>query len=295
MQRFPESFSDESIWIQPKLADEEEKVSVKLANEFLVGCDPEFCVVQQDGSVLDLQNYLPKEGEVGYDHVGLEAELRPKPAKGTYALLKRLRTLILQNPRLDALGKYKWRAGAFFQAGKRTLTLGGHVHFGILPRGEDLSDRDGSKYDARIKALDRTTKYFEALDILPRDESTQRREKGDNQNPNQHYGRWSDVRICEGDRHIEYRTMASWLFDPKTAYLCLTGAKLAAAAPQLTLDTLKGNNYSYENLVNFFEVFRHKDTNARRALEKLIDGKDIKALQMPPDVHFRGRWETLPL
>lgn len=295
-ERFSESFHSADIWAQPTLPEEEEKVvSIKLANDFLVGCDPEFCVLQPDGKVLDVQNVLPHDGEVGYDHGGLEAELRPKPAKGTYALLKRLRILILQHEKLNKLATYRWRAGAAVQTPGRLLTMGGHVHFGLLPRGEDVTDRDGAKFDMRLKALDRTTKYLEALDILPRDESALRREKGDKANPNQQYGKWSDIRICDPDRHIEYRTMASWLFDPTPAYIALTAAKLAAAAPQLTLDTLKANNFSYVNFVNFFEVFRHKDTNAKRALEKLIDGHEVKVLQLPPDANFRASWEKLPL
>lgn len=297
-QAYPDSFHDGNIWLQPTLPEEEEKVTMKLANDFLIGCDPEFCILKK-GKPINLEGYLHKEGEVGYDHAGWEAEIRPKPAKGTYALLKRVRTLILTNASLNpklAAEEFKWRSGAAVAYNeKRNFTLGGHVHFGLLPRGEDPADKDGAKYDSRIKALDRATHYLEALDILPRDESALRRDKGDLQNAQQQYGRWGDVRIAgEGkDRHIEYRTMASWLFDPVTAYLALTSAKLAAAAPQVALDTLKGNNYSYTNFLNFYEVFRHKDTNAKRALEKLFDGKTIKDLQFDPDVHFRGRWEKL--
>jgi hypothetical protein len=296
-REYPDPFSSASIWAQPTLPEEEEKITVKLANDFLVGCDPEFCILN-NGKVMNLAEYLPKDGEVGYDHGGLEAELRPKPAKGTYALLKRLRTLIMQNDKLNpTLSTYRWRSGAAVAiAENRNLTLGGHVHFGLLPRGLDPTDKDGAKFDTRIKALDRATKFMEALDILPRDESALRRDKGDRQNAAQQYGKWGDVRAAGADnKHIEYRTMASWLYDPKTAYLALTTAKLACAAPQLTLDTLKSNNYSFQNFVNFYEVFRHKDTNAKRALEKLLDNKAVKDVQGIPDVHFRDVWEKLPL
>lgn len=292
---YPDEFVG-SVWANPKLVEEEEKVTVKLANDFLVGCDPEF-VILDGGKVMNLQEYLPKDGEVGYDHGGVEAELRPKPCKGTYALLKRLRTLILKDGSLNPkLSTYKWRSGATVAINeKRNLTLGGHVHFGILPRGLDPTDKAGEKYDLRVKALDRTTKFLEALDILPRDECALRRDKGDIQNADQKYGRWGDVRNANDGKHIEYRTMASWLFDPTVAYLALTSAKLAAAAPQVALDTLKANNYSYQNYLNFFELFRHKDTNAKRALEKLLDDKKVETLHFDPDVHFRERWETLPL
>jgi hypothetical protein len=298
-QLYPELFSNPALWEMPAVVPEEDdNMVVKLANEFLVGCDPEFCVLDGQGRVYNVVNeFRDAHGEVGFDHGGLEVELRPQPAKGTYALTRRMRTLLLRNAKLNpALVNYKWRAGAVVEhANQRLLTLGGHVHFGIQPRGYDPADRDGSKFDLRIKALDRTTKYLEALDILPRDESTLRRERGDRQNANQRYGRWSDVRIAgeRGDAaaHIEYRTMASWLFDPKVAYTCLTAAKLACAAPQIALDSLKANNYSYNNFVKFFEVFRHKDTNAKRALEKLLDGKEVTALQVPPDVNLRTRWE----
>lgn len=88
--------------------------------------------------------------------------------------------------------------------------------------------------------------------------------------------------------HTEYRTMASWMFDPKVAMLCLTGAKLAAAEPAITYQTLIGAP-SFTGLKSWYELFRSKDINAKRVCDTILD-EGIKKVQVQPDVDFRERW-----
>lgn len=281
----------------------------KLANNFLVGCDPEFVVVDKPEVVYNVQTAgVPHEGEVGWDHGGLVVEIRPKPAMGTYAVVKRIQGTIQKNTSLALIMDRKWRAGAAFRTKtaetvvdpitgvrgrERLLTLGGHVHFDIAPP----PTREEDEHVRRMKALDRGTTYLEKLDILPKDESTLRRIHGSKATTNDaKYGQLGDWRPARGGSHggyhIEYRTMASWLYHPKVAYMAMTLAKLCAVSPQLALDTLKARNVSYENLKALFELYRHKDDNAKRALENLLDG-DIKAIQCDPDVDFKKNWKEL--
>ena len=89
--------------------------------------------------------------------------------------------------------------------------------------------------------------------------------------------------------------MASWLYHSHTAYVCLTGAKLCATAPMLAMEFLKPAATQWHNLIGFFEAFRHKDTNARRLLEKLVDGRDLRFLQHDPTENFRENWKVLGL
>lgn len=286
----------------------EEEVSEGMINNFLVGCDPEFVGLKEDGGVLNVSKVWLGEtptneqmdavykSEVGMDHNGRVAELRPSPCKGTYALVKKLQKLI-QSPRVEELlkaGARKLRAGA--RAGSESL--GGHVHFGFSQQmpsyardaaGNTIFDlATGSLKihrpdENKIKSLDALVRLLEHLDILPRDESIRRRQG--------HYGKFSDVRDSNG--HMEYRTMASWLFDPKVAFTCLTAAKIAAADPEGTLKSLTGVT-SFQGLVNWIEKYQHKDSNARRLKEKVLDLGHPK-VRVDPDVNLVERWRELGL
>jgi hypothetical protein len=92
---------------------------------------------------------------------------------------------------------------------------------------------------------------------------------------------------------MEYRTMASWLTDPKVAYLCLTAAKLAACDPKGTVENLS-QTANFNGLIEWFRNYRTKDINARRALERVLS-LGHKAIQVYPDVDFRERWRELGL
>jgi hypothetical protein len=273
-----------------------ETTNTKLVNDFLVGCDPEFIILDDKGKVVNVQRQFDNnpKGEVGFDHNGMEVECRPKPARGTYMVLKRLQQLILTHNRLEKLKDKKWRSGAFYDNGDRKLTLGGHVHLGLPPAGYGAAQ---AEHDARISALDRVTKFMEGLDLLPTVECERRRTVGDDHNRMERYGRWGDWRVAGEDEgngvaRTEYRTMASWLYSPEIAYLALTGAKLAACAPSVALDILKARNVSYESFRQFFEHFKHRDTNAVRAVEKVLC-KNVSQLQAQPDINFRPVWERI--
>ena len=241
-------------------------------NKFLLGCDPEFVALDARGQLIN--GVVLGNGEIGYDHSGRVLELRPSPSKGAYSLVKKLRTL-LGDKRLQGLHAVKFRAGARVA----DMSLGGHVHFGVDPTTTTLAG-------GPIAALDVVTRLLEHLDILPRNECQLRR-RG-------HYGRFGDVRVShgkDGSPHLEYRTMASWLHDPKVAFLCLTLAKLAVCDPGGTVQVLKGVT-SWSKLLDWVGNYRAKDTNAARVYEKLVD---LKQVSLDPDVDFRGRWENLGL
>lgn len=261
---------------KPKLIEEVEEVpgrKARLINPFLVGCDPEFVTIY-NGKRCNVDDHLPHEGVVGWDHGGRIAEIRPDPSRGVYRLIKTLQKVLLEEPTLQQLVHRKWRAGAVYVDGDGVETLGGHIHLDI-------------SWENRVnpvKALDALTGKLEALDILPKDESAARRGRGT-------YGRYGDVRAIatEREHRVEYRTMASWLFNPKVAFVCLTGAKLAAHAPDSTLAALKGPA-SYKQLLSFFELFQGKDDNADRVLERVLDKGNLKS---NPDADVRKSWEKL--
>lgn len=264
---------------------EEQEIMI---NKFMLGCDPEFAALDAKGRQIQADQFIYAAGEVGYDHGGRLLEFRPAPAKGAFALVKRIQRL-MKHESLAKINAAKFRAGAKCWQD----SLGGHVHFGIKPykiepgyNNAGISAHNLTPQGVEIvAALDKTTSLLEHLDILPKAESIKRRESG------QGYGRAGDIRDCHG--HLEYRTMASWLYDPRVAYLCLTAAKLAAADPAGALDALR-NVTSFEGLKNWVERYKNQDANALRACEKVLD-KGLKALQVDPEVDFRERWERLGL
>jgi len=253
-----------------------------MINDFKVGCDPEFLILTPQGGTDYAMKYFPHYGEIGYDHGGRIAEFRPGPSKGVLPIVKKIQALVAK---VKVPGKL--RAGAMCN----DEPLGGHVHLGFNgfpvrpPAG--YGTRNGYALNAKgqevTKALDTLTKTLEHLDILPKSECVKRRLQGEG------YGCYGDVRDCNG--HMEYRTMASWLYDPKVAFLCLTAAKLAAADPTGTYEALNGCT-SFARFRKWLEQYETKDVNAKRASEKLLD-KGLPFLQVDPSVDFRERWGEL--
>lgn len=271
-QLFHKLKKEREALVTKRLAERvERKEEGVVINKFLIGADPEFVALDGGGRVIN--GAVLGNGEIGYDHSGRVLELRPEPAKGAYALVKKIRRL-LGDEKLRRLNAAKFRAGA--RVG--TESLGGHIHFGVNPR--DVAIGGGA-----VDALDAVTRVLEHLDILPKAECVNRR-RGD-------YGHFGDVRTShgkDGQPHLEYRTMASWLHDPKVAFLCLTAAKLAMCDPAGTLLNLKGAT-SFSKLMDWMHNYKSKDTNAARAYDKL--GGNHKNVLVDPDADFRVRWEEL--
>lgn len=278
----------------------EDSMAQKLANPFSVGCDPEFMILRGNVPInVETTLGITHTGDVGSDHNGLVVEVHPQPARGTYTILKRIQTILLTNKNLKLALDKKWRAGAAFKIdngnmGGRLMTLGGHVHLDLPPMGHGETVEN---HNLRLNALDRVTKYLEFLDILPKVESETRRAEGQRLGGNAAYGKWGDWRQAGGEDgrtkvRLEYRTPASWLYDPRAAYLVLTGAKLAALAPQIAVDTLKVRNINYANLQKFFDLFKFKDINARRAVDGILTST-VAQLQAVPDRDVKTAWESL--
>jgi hypothetical protein len=239
-------------------------------NKFEVGCDPEFAVLDKTGNLVDVQN-LGHEGVVGYDHGGDCAELRPAQARGLWTLIKRLQVLIAPPyPSLKPFYQQRWRAGAYYRSTDgETVALGGHVHFNI---------HRSLFPPLALSALDRVTNVLERCDILPRGECVVRRTQT-------LYGKWAQIRHDTPDQHVEYRTMASWLFSPWISFLCLTLAKLAVVDPP---GVTFNNDSGPREIIEFLERFRGKDQNVDRLLAKLE--RDRTWLVVKPDDDIKEAW-----
>lgn len=252
---------------------------LKVVNDFLVGCDPEFAVVGS-GRIRAARGYLPLGEGIGDDHGGVIGELRPDPSKSCWTLLNRIGLLIQKL----AIIPDKCKAGAFVADGEREYGLGGHIHLDVSPFDGVLGGRGyGEKHPARVAALDLLTSVLEKLDILPSKECVLRRQQTE-------YGKYGAFRAqTSGSRYrTEYRTMPSWLTSPRVAYAALTGAKLATVDPEGTLDTLKGVT-SFSGLRNWIMGYVSKDRDAERLASWLTEGH--KSMLVDPDGDFREKWE----
>lgn len=238
---------------------------MKLLNPFLVGCDPEFVCLDKSGKHMNMKASFAHEGPVGYDHEGDVLEVRPLPARSVSTLLKHIRDTI-------KLAKFpgKLRAGAVFNTGKRVIGLGGHVHL-------DVSYNNPLRAK-QVAALDEFTKLLVHRDILPKVESSHRQAYTG-------YGKPSDIRCANNVDRLEYRTMASWLFSPITSYVCLTGAKLAAAQPDAVIEALASPK---AKLTKMFSRFASEDWDAARVSELILEN-GVK-LQRDPDMNVLTVW-----
>ena len=246
-----------------------------MLNEITLGCDPEFAAYLGNNRV-NFKEILARNGELGWDHNGEVGELRPPPAKFARTLLRRMRNIMRAAP--EQLRSATWRSGAI----AKTLPerppedrsafsfLGGHVHLGVDFRLCSLP--------LITRGLDAFTNSLFKLDILPEEENKIRQRS---------YGRPGDVRqdFKGGQPVIEYRTMCSWLFDPRVALMALEGARLTTAEPEFAIGKLA--TPSHTNLHTFFTAFKQRSKDAAYIVEVVLP--KLGKLQFDQDV--QDAWE----
>src|SRR5882757_799707 len=231
-------------------------------NNFLVGADPEF-VVMEPPAVINAQRLhpvtiRPKESFFGWDHNGFVVEPHPTPDISVRKVVQNIKRC------LDGLsvpfGNQKWRAGAYIAGNginsgnnRRSIGLGGHVHL-------DFAEPSA----AQIRAFDSIYATLINLEILPSEESNSRLDVTG-------YGRTGDVRFEHG--HMEYRSLCSWLFSKKASMLSMTAIKLAAVDPKSCAKAFT----SKTDFKNWFETFAAKDDDAKWIIEKPYFEGDLVA------------------
>lgn len=248
-------------------------------NSYKVGADPEFVMLDSGNRVIrggdfwrDALYGSSTSAEVGLDHSGRVAELRPPAAKGTYTLIRNMRRQLLENPFLKSVpGVSKILAGAMAPNGD---SMGGHVHFDYETFGARLEN-------PVLGALNVLTEHFVEAGFFPEEDCQRRIAHG--------YGDQRDaVRFQEG-RSVEYRCAPSWLYSPQLAMLYLTAAKLIPLNPAESEKIL--SRKAFRKLREFFEQFG-RDANARRVIEKILDPiSSPEEIPQDPTVDIRMLWE----
>lgn len=239
-----------------------------------LGCDPEFAAYLGSNRV-NFASLVGQDGKLGWDHSGEVGELRPPPARFARTLLRRMRNIMQTAP--EQLRSATWRSGAIAKripepAEDRNAfsCLGGHVHLGVDFRLCSLAPI--------TKGLDTFTNSLFKLDMLPEKENKIRQRA---------YGRPGDMRkdYKGGQPVIEYRTMCSWLFDPRVALIALEGARLTTAEPEFAVKKL--TTPSHTNLHDFFAAFKKQSKDAAYIAEVILP--KLGKLQFDKDV--QDAWE----
>lgn len=248
-------------------------------NSYKIGADPEFVFLDSQNRVLEGRTFWrdslygsATSAEVGLDHSGRVAELRPAPTKGTYSLIKSMGKALNTSPFIKGVtGASKMLAGAMAPNGD---SMGGHVHFDSATLGPRF-------HPDVLGGLNALTEHFIAAGFFPEDDCEKRIAHG--------YGGPSDaVRHQEG-RSVEYRCAPSWLYSPQIAMLYLTAAKLVPLNPVEARTLL--SRKSFHKLKDFFRLFE-KDANASRVLERILDPlASPDEIPQDPTADIREVWE----
>lgn len=145
--------------------DLERVMAIKPADDILIGCDPEFFLVDADtGFHISASNFFPHYGEIGND-VGL-AELRPRPTLNAPDMVAEIRKLIQQAT--NQLNRRAWmkrkRIRMVAASYWNNSAAGFHVHFGLPAKLLNPSVQGFTLIQAMVKVMD----YYIGLpSILP--------------------------------------------------------------------------------------------------------------------------------
>ena len=164
------------------------------AVEVSLGGDPEFELLQ-DGRLIEAREtgYSSLSEEIGRDGAGYQIELRPEPSTDPKEVVRNIRSLLRE----------LYSNGYDVSACGDVYPLGGHIHFGLSTRPEDV--------EVYAEALDDFLgRPTQALSGKAREESG--------------YGRLRDFRIKP--HGFEYRTIPTAVWShPRMAQITLTIAK----------------------------------------------------------------------
>jgi hypothetical protein len=206
----------ENIWIANTIEDT------------VIGADPEFLLINSDGSV----KYAAEVG--GFSHTdilgsdGPWAELRPDPDVDVGAFVDNIREILRHHKNAELIQKYSWMGGCYYYApreggNERAWPMGGHIHIGTPAKlAAAIREADQDIYSAALYGcLAKVLDEYVAIPMMRVDgveESTRRRGQ---------YGYYGDVRMDHG--RLEYRALSGeWLTHPKLATAVIGTVKAIA-------------------------------------------------------------------
>ncbi|ACX64626.1 putative amidoligase domain-containing protein [Paenibacillus sp. Y412MC10] len=227
-----------------------------LVSSLLMGMDPEFVLMKDNGDIVFASEFMERGGSVGSDAVRLRgeviypiAELRPSPKANPKELLLEMQKALREAHLLIQDRSLAWKAGALPYG---DFPLGGHIHFSGVPLSLSL-----------LQTLDNYVAL--PLTLLEDPNGRLRRPR---------YGFLGDFRR-QPYGGFEYRTLPSFLVSPLVAKVSLGVAYLAARYS----DRLPGRPLNTER---YHRAYYEGD---KSVLKECIAGwhRDLSALPEYPD------------
>jgi len=172
-----------------------EEQNLVVIDEIMIGCDPEFFIVDTQNNCLENPaNYFKKWNRIGYD--GLLGELRPQPHDLPEQVVLNLQNMIIQVKNAFN-SKNKYNTSLFAASSGYDLTAGFHCHMGIPKK---FLNKRRLNYKSIISFVVKALDYHVGtLAVIPEGELDNKRRCM----PFVSYGKVSDHRI--DNRTLEYR------------------------------------------------------------------------------------------
>ncbi len=214
-----------------------------------VGADPEFGLIDNDGTLIRGSYVVSHDGKFGSD--GPSVEVRPSPSTDHLEVIRNMEQILL-NPPVEADG-YRWRGGATFQDRHRVYWFGGHIHLG---RPAQIEAEDAGPIYERIATV------LDGLLALPMvrfdTPEPHLRRNGCKYN----YGKAGDIRSDYPEQNrFEYRVLSGlWLVHPTLASIvigaakCITETAYSRVAEQGFDPTWASNPASKKGLLKSFGI-----------------------------------------
>jgi len=190
----------------------------------VLGADPEFLLFnKENNNIIRANSILSKTGALGSD--GAMAEIRPKPATTTEALIINMKKILSDDAAVKHIDKYKWAAACYHKDANRDYPVGGHIHIGTPIK---IARLDGKTKEAFFRVLNKVIDELLAIPLIKLDgksEGNQRRTKcAMCTTGNGGYGFFGEMRVPNG--RLEHRTLSGmWLTHPSIAKAVFGTAK----------------------------------------------------------------------
>ena len=221
------------------------KKNIWIANtieDTVVGADPEFLLMNDDGSVKYAAGIagFHYDDQLGSD--GPLAEIRPDPTVEVSDLVQNIQDILRRHKNAKLIQKYQWVGGCYHYGpqeggGSRVWTLGGHIHIGTPARLARAINSFGENYGTSVySCLNKVLDEYVAIPSIKIDgkENSRKRRVTD-------YGGFGDIRTNHG--RLEYRMLSGeWLTHPEMAKIVIGTVKAIAHAFFKLLDE---SNYKH--------------------------------------------------
>ncbi|HEC63675.1 MAG TPA: hypothetical protein ENI23_00110 [bacterium] len=202
---------DQELWIS------------ETAEEVTIGCDPEFVLVNEDGSAQYAHQVtgLHFDSEVGHD--GPCAEIRPKPSKNVNTLIQTIESLLRNPSHVNCIANFKWTGGASYKSPSmsKRYPIGGHIHLGLPKIPNHTWDRYNDTTNMLQRRVVRILDDLVALPLIRIDTPYPDARR------NQNYGKYGDIKV--ESYKLEWRVLSGlWLVHPTLAKVVLATTKAVA-------------------------------------------------------------------